>query len=186
MRVSSKVHGAVVPIMLILAVALPPTSVGAQSSNIEVSMERLRRLLHIPRVSVAKRHGREVPFASLIRKVARANGIEPALLAALVRVESNFDPRAVSHAGARGLGQLMPATGRELGVTNPFNPQQNLRASARYLAEQIRAFGTVPLALAAYNAGPARVERGTVPTSTRQYIVRIERIADDYRQRGMP
>lgn len=186
MTALKKLYSAVAVIALIFAAAIQPSPANAQSSNIEVSMARLRRLLHIPPVSVARPHRRGIPFASIIRQAAHANGIEPALLAALVRVESNFNPRAVSHAGAQGLGQLMPATGRELGVLDPFDPHQNLHASARYLAEQIQAFGSMPLALAAYNAGPARVERGTVPTSTKRYAMRIERIADDYRERRMP
>ena len=127
-----------------------------------------------------------LPYASVIRAAASAHGISPFLLAALVRVESNFDRWAVSSAGARGLAQIMPATGRELGVADPFDPQQNIFGGADYLAQQIEEFGSIRLALAAYNAGPERVERGTVPASTWHYVQRVERIAAAYRIRGLP
>ncbi|MGV8475861.1 lytic transglycosylase domain-containing protein, partial [Pseudomonas aeruginosa] len=72
--------------------------------------------------------------------------------------ESRGDPNAVSPKGARGLGQLMPATAAELGV-DPTDPRQNIFGTARYLSQQLDRFGSVPLALAAYNAGPGTVER---------------------------
>ncbi|WP_312063198.1 lytic transglycosylase domain-containing protein [Brevundimonas sp.] len=86
------------------------------------------------------------------------------LLQALVAVESGFRPRAVSPAGAAGLTQLMPLTARDLGVEDRFDPAENLRGGAEYLARQLLKFQDVRLALAAFNAGPARVERlGRVP-----------------------
>ena len=175
----------VIAVLFAIGVLQPKPSF-AQSNGIESSIARLRRFLRIPDTSAARLHAREVPFGGDIRHAAEANEIDPALLAALVRVESNFDPRAVSHAGAQGLGQLMPATGAELGVTDPFDPHQNLAASARYLAEQLRTFQSTRLALAAYNAGPARVERGTVPASTWQYVKLVQRLASAYRERKIP
>ena len=98
----------------------------------------------------------------------RAAGLEGAqfvrLFAALIGVESGFNPHAVSSAGAIGLGQLMPETAAELGVADPFEPVANLHGAARYLTMQLAYFGDVGLALAAYNAGPGRVARyGGVP-----------------------
>jgi soluble lytic murein transglycosylase-like protein len=93
--------------------------------------------------------------ASIERAAANA-GIDPRLLTAVVWVESGFQPDAVSHAGAIGLAQLMPGTAEGLGV-DPYDPEQNLAGGARFLKEMIDRFGRVDLALAAYNAGPARV-----------------------------
>jgi soluble lytic murein transglycosylase-like protein len=86
------------------------------------------------------------------------------LLDALVWTESRYNPLAVSHVGAAGLGQLMPATARELGVTNRFDPVSNIDGAARYLRQMLDRFGVVHLALAAYNAGPGAVTRaGGIP-----------------------
>lgn len=104
------------------------------------------------------------PLNALITQIAGETGLDPKLLHALVIVESAYDPNAISQVGARGLTQLMPATARELGVSNPFDMEQNLRGGARYLAIQIGRFGDLRLALAAYNSGPGRVARlGRVP-----------------------
>ncbi|MGB3797525.1 MAG: lytic transglycosylase domain-containing protein [Alteraurantiacibacter sp.] len=94
----------------------------------------------------------------------------------LVRAESAFNPRALSPKGAQGLGQLMPATARTLGVSDPWNPVQNLDGAARYLCAQLERFGDARLALAAYNAGPHRVvQYGGVPPfrETRAYVAKI-------------
>ena len=113
------------------------------------------------------------PLDELITQIAAETGLDPKLLHALVIVESAYDERAVSPVGAAGLTQLMPATARELGVSNPFDAEQNLRAGARYLALQIGRFGDLRLALAAYNSGPGRVARlGRVPdiAETQGYV----------------
>ena len=120
-------------------------------------------------------------WAGEITKAANAAGIDPRLLAALVRAESAFDAGAGSHAGAIGLAQLMPGTAAELGV-DPYDPVQNLRGGARYLADQLDRFGSPELALAAYNAGPGRVlSAGGIPqiTETQNYVVRV---MDYYRE----
>lgn len=94
----------------------------------------------------------------------------------LVRAESGFDPRALSPRGAQGLGQLMPDTARLLGVRDPWDPAQNLDGAARYFSTQLQRFGDVSLALAAYNAGPHRVDQyGGIPPfrETRAYVARI-------------
>jgi len=115
-----------------------------------------------------------------IAAAAAANGIAPVLLAALLRSESGFDPRAVSPAGALGIAQFMPATARGLGLRDPFDPGQAVPAAARLLAGHVRAFGSVPLALAAYNAGPGAVRRhaGIPPyPETQAYVARILALA---------
>ena len=113
------------------------------------------------------------PFADLFNKAGLRNGVDPALLAAVARQESGYDPRAVSPAGAQGLMQLMPATARGLGVSDPFDPAQAIDGAARMLHDLIGRFGHVDLALAAYNAGPGAVTRyGGIPPypETQHYV----------------
>ena len=117
-----------------------------------------------------------VPYAAQITQAAQANGIDPALLAGLIKQESGFNPNAGSGAGARGLTQLMPGTARGLGVTNVLDPAQSIQGGAKYLKAQLDAFGgDVTKALAAYNAGPGAVKRfgGVPPYSETQNYVRI-------------
>jgi len=112
-----------------------------------------------------------------IASAAERNGIEPELLRALAQVESGLRVDAVSPAGAMGITQIMPATAEQLGLRHPFDLQTNLDAGATYLREQIDRFGgDVSLALAAYNAGPAAVERhGGLPPygETRRFVTRV-------------
>lgn len=113
------------------------------------------------------------PYQRLVDQAAEAHGLDPKLLHALVATESAYRTDAVSPAGAAGLTQLMPATALDLGVRDRFDPDQNLRGGADYLARQLRRFGDLRLALAAYNAGPGRVARlGRIPDiqETRQYV----------------
>ncbi len=112
------------------------------------------------------------PYLEMAKQVARRHNIPESLFLRLVQQESGWRADAVSHKGAIGLAQLMPATARMLGV-NPTDPRQNLEGGARYLAEQYRKFGSWRLALAAYNAGPQAVEKyGGVPpfNETRNYV----------------
>jgi soluble lytic murein transglycosylase-like protein len=116
------------------------------------------------------------PYAAEITAAATANGIDPALLAGLVKQESGFNPNAGSGAGARGLTQLMPSTAAGLGVNSVLDPVQSLNAGAKYLKQQLDTFGgDVTKALAAYNAGPGAVQRfgGVPPYSETQNYVRI-------------
>jgi soluble lytic murein transglycosylase-like protein len=117
-----------------------------------------------------------VPYASEITAAAQANGLDPALLAGLIKQESGFNPNAGSGAGAQGLTQLMPATARGLGVTNPLDPAQSIMGGAKYLKQQLDTFGgDVTKALAAYNAGPGAVQRfgGVPPYAETQNYVRV-------------
>lgn len=113
------------------------------------------------------------PYLQMARDAARRNGIPEDLFLRLVQQESAWNPRAVSHAGAQGLAQLMPGTARYLGVRNVWDPYQNLDGGARYLREQYETFRSWRLALAAYNAGPEAVRRhGGIPPfrETRNYV----------------
>jgi len=112
-----------------------------------------------------------------ISTAAHASRLSEALLAALVMVESAGNAKAVSHAGAQGLGQLMPGTARHLGVRDAFHPTQNLRGAAAYLSDLLDMFGgDLVLALAAYNAGEGAVMRhkGVPPyAETRAYVPKV-------------
>jgi len=116
-------------------------------------------------------------LASLIEAAAVKAGIDPALFESLVQAESDFNPRAVSRTGAMGLSQLMPGTAKSLGVSDAFDPVQNLNGGAKYLAGLLKQFeGDERKALAAYNAGPGAVRRydGVPPFSeTQNYVDRI-------------
>ncbi|MBS0482001.1 MAG: lytic transglycosylase domain-containing protein [Proteobacteria bacterium] len=132
----------------------------------------------IPAAALTELQGPPSPtgFADMLAGAADRAGISPVLLEALVWQESRWNPRAVSPVGAIGLGQLMPGTARHLGV-DPWDPQANLIGAALYLRQQLDRFGgNVELALAAYNAGPGRVEKaGGIPriTETRNYVAVI-------------
>jgi soluble lytic murein transglycosylase-like protein len=129
--------------------------------------------------------GSTTPFGAEIDAAASRHGVDPALLAGLVRQESGFDPGATSPAGAKGLTQLMPGTAAELGVLNPYDPLQALDGGARYLRQQLDRFGgDERLALAAYNAGPGAVQRfGGVPPydETQRYVERVLSFAQELR-----
>jgi soluble lytic murein transglycosylase-like protein len=120
-------------------------------------------------------------YDSIIERAATAASVEPNLLRAVIVVESGFNSRAVSKRGAMGLMQLMPATATRFGVSNPYDPLQNVHAGARYLKFLIDRFGQdVRLALAAYNAGEDAVDRngGQIPpfSETMAYVPRVLRI----------
>lgn len=117
----------------------------------------------------------ERPFARIIWSASERYGVDPFLLHALVAVESSYRPHVVSPAGAVGLMQLMPATQRQYGVTDPFDPHENIDAGTRHLDRLLERFETA-VALAAYNAGHGPVyEHGGVPPfpETRRYVSRV-------------
>ena len=121
---------------------------------------------------------------ALVADAAAKHQVPLSLLLAVVAVESRFDPNAVSRAGAAGLMQLMPATAKDLGVTDPFDPKANVDGGARYLAFLRKHFKDDALALAAYNAGPGRVMRAgnRIPdiAETRAYVVQVQGLAAAY------
>jgi len=125
-----------------------------------------------------------VPYADLIASAAKRYGVDPALLAGLVKAESNFNPNAQSGVGAKGLTQLMDATARGLGVQNSFDPAQALDGGAKFLGGLLKQFkGDERLALAAYNAGPGAVQKfGGIPPyqETQRYVPKVLGFAAQY------
>ncbi len=124
-------------------------------------------------------------FDSLIEDASRRYQLDPALVKAVVQAESNFNPDAVSSAGARGLMQLMPGTAASLGVADSFDPVQNVDGGAKLLRNLLDRYDqNVSLALAAYNAGPGAVDKyGGVPpyAETQRYVPRILGLYKTYR-----
>ena len=123
---------------------------------------------------------RAAAFSDLIDEAARHAEVSPALLRAVIAVESAFDPRAVSPKGAQGLMQLLPATARRYGVHRPFDPRDNLRGGANYIRDLLKHYGNdLELALAAYNAGEDAVDRHgrTIPPfpETQAYVPAVLR-----------
>ena len=117
-----------------------------------------------------------VQLQAMADGVARREGVDPKLLRAIIETESGWNPLAVSNKGAQGLSQLMPDTARELGVTSPLDPEQNLTGGARYLKQMLAKFSDPNLAVAAYNAGPGAVSKyGGIPpfAETQAYVKRV-------------
>lgn len=123
---------------------------------------------------------KDVPVSSdynqIIYDMSSKYDVEPSLIRAIITVESNWNYNAVSNKGAIGLMQLMPATAKDMDVSNPYNPEENIEGGTRYLRFLLDKFNDLPMALAAYNAGPKTVEdyRG-IPsiTETKQYVKKV-------------
>jgi len=124
-------------------------------------------------------------FDPIISDASKKYGLEAPLIKAVIKAESDFDPNAISHKGARGLMQIMPMNYRLLNVENPFDPHQSIDAGARYLRDMMDRYnGKLNLSLAAYNAGPGAVDRhGGVPPyqETEEYIERVLRYYERYK-----
>lgn len=136
-----------------------------------------------PRVEIQPNNRDASWLDPIIAKASRRYGVDVGLIKAVIKAESNFNPQAVSHAGARGLMQLMPATARSLGVSDSFDPEQNVMAGSRFLSDMLKRYnGNVDSALAAYNWGPGNVDKrpDRLPRETRDYLVRVKQLYSSY------
>ncbi len=122
---------------------------------------------------------------SVIDSCAEKYNIDSELIRAMIQVESGWDTRAVSNKGAQGLMQLMPRTAAMLGVNDPFDPVQNIEGGVRYISDLTDKYrGDIEKALAAYNAGPARVDSGNIPDVSKRYVKNIMAIYRRLREAG--
>lgn len=115
-------------------------------------------------------------YRQMILDAAQKYNVQPVLLAAQLKAESDFNPNSVSPAGAQGIAQFMPGTARSMGLADPFDPRASINAQAKLMGQLIKQFGSIQKALAAYNAGPGAVQKyGGVPpfAETQGYVARI-------------
>lgn len=199
------------PVIFLIAALLTATTVAARSKIYTyVDEDGLRHYTDVPdnnryrllmlsprdRTASGDRYdsmllAKATQYDAIIEKAAMSASVEPNLLRAVIVVESGFNSRAVSRRGAVGLMQLMPATATRFGVSNPFDPRENVHAGARYLKFLMDRFGQdVRLALAAYNAGEQAVDRngGQIPpfTETMAYVPRVLKIYRQLREQPRP
>lgn len=165
------------------AVSLPPLTEANFRKYFPASAVYYGRSRSLPLSRTAKLN--QAAYDTHIRQVCGEYGLDCNLVKAVIRVESGFNPCAVSPKGAMGLMQLMPGTSRDLGVVDPLNPAENIDGGVRYLKQMLDLFGNnMSLALAAYNAGPQAVMQcGGIPPfdETQIYVKRVMDFYDQYR-----
>jgi soluble lytic murein transglycosylase-like protein len=160
------------------------TSRPSQSSSLQPFFPKY--LLKAATEKVASNVSAMSAYDDLIESIAAKHGVDSALVKAVIQAESGFNKDAISASGAMGLMQLMPGTARALGVGDPYDPAQNIEGGVRYLKSQIDRFGSIELALAAYNAGPARVMKyGGIPpfAQTQRYVQKVMSYREAYAAR---
>lgn len=153
----------------------------ASTPAIEVSVPT-RRIVREIAPSRSRSSSSSVPYLDLIQQIAKSYDLNPELVKAVIKIESNFNPKAVSPKGAKGLMQLMPATAKRFGVTDAFDPEDNIRGGVKYLAFLFDEFGeqNLDLVLAGYNAGENAVHKygKEIPPykETQQYVKKVKAV----------
>lgn len=135
-------------------------------------------------ISTKTYNRQNIDLDQLINKASKQHGLDAGLIRAVIRAESSFNHLAVSSAGAKGLMQLMPATAKDLGVTDPFDPEENIMAGTKFLKNLLERYnGNLDSALSAYNWGPGNVDRkgDQLPKETRDYLVKVKKFYNDYK-----
>lgn len=169
-NIAREVTGGVTAAAETIASPVTPSAVGAE---MQASAERVKEK------AAEQFYRTEIPFGSLIYQEAKRNNLDPQLVAAVVETESRFKPTARSHAGAQGLMQLVPRTGRWMGARNLMNPSENVKAGTKYLSYLTERFnGDETKIIAAYNAGEGNVRRfGGVPPfrETQNYVKKVRK-----------
>lgn len=148
-----------------------------------VSMQTERAVFDNRRPVVINKPMYPSGIKAIINEAAERYKLHPLLIESIIKIESNYNPRAVSNKGAMGLMQLMPGTAREIGVTKPFDPYQNIIGGTYYYRLMLDRFGDHRKALWAYNCGPGCVENGYIPEETRDYAKNVVRAYKNLKQR---
>ena len=155
-------------------------------TNTPTSNEHEYKVYVKERTSISKKFSATNKYDHFISNASEQTGVDSRLLKAMIKAESDFDPRAISKKGAMGLMQIMPENFKMLDLENPFDPLQNIRAGARYFQQLYKRFnGKLALSLAAYNAGPTAVDRyKRIPPyqETEEYVRRVLRYYRTFKQ----
>ncbi len=132
-------------------------------------------------ITAADKNSPAAKYDKIIKQASEKYGLPQSLIKAVIKVESNFNTRAVSKAGAMGLMQIMPVNFKNLGIKDPFNAEQNVMAGTRFLKELFNRFRDMDKALAAYNAGPNRVSKYGIPFKVkRNYVDLVNKYLKQY------
>jgi len=186
LRVAEKIPQQVIHCLAVTLLALMVGMYSASLAQADPQNGDSARVQESEKPELLAENETEGRYMEIIIEAAERYGVDPALITAVIKAESEFNPRAVSHRGARGLMQLMPATARALGVKNSFNPEHNIHGGTKYMKQLLDQFdGKVKLALAAYNAGSRKVRKyqGVPPYKvTRSYIRKVFSYYEDYKR----
>lgn len=177
------------PVILMVAIMLTAPQ-NSYADSLLSGINDLLRLINVPAEADVIHDAdiinkpRAAKIRNIIREAASRYSVHPLLIESIIKVESNFNPRAVSTKGAMGLMQLMPGTAREIGVTRPFDPYQNVMGGTYYYKLMLERFGDHKKALYAFNCGPARVQNKNVPRESLDYANSVIRTYSELKKKG--